>query len=235
MSLAAPVVTVHVWGVPGRSVPRAVTRMALDRRPLRQRPGLTFAKLLGTGSGSTFAVTDADLTHWVVLAVWDAPQAAASFERSRLVQRWDAMSQERLRLVLEPFTSKGRWSGREPFGRPTGTAGTGLVVALTRARLRPRLAPAFWRSVRPVSDELRRSPGLLLSLGIGEAPVGLQGTLSVWQTDEDLARFAYQQPEHQAVVRRTRELGWYAEELFARFDVVAAAGTYRGRPLAAGD
>jgi len=232
MTAVAPVVTVHVWGVPARAVPRAVSRIALDRRPLRNHPGLTFAKLLGTGSGTTFAVTDADLTHWAVLAVWDSPQAAASFERSRVVRRWDAMSDERLRLVLDPYASKGLWSGREPFGRPQRTAGHGPVAALTRARLRPRLAPQFWRSVRPVSEELRASPGLLLSLGIGEAPVGLQGTFSLWRSEEDLTRFAYQRPEHQTVVRRTRELGWYSEELFARFDVVAASGGYQGRPVA---
>jgi hypothetical protein len=227
--------TLHVWGVPNSAVPRALARMALDRRPLRQRPGLTFAKLLGTGSGSTFGVRDSDPTHWGVLAVWDAPQAAAAFERSGVVRRWDSMSGERLRLLLEPFSAKGRWSGREPFGRPHRPAGGGLVAALTRARLDPRRARAFWKAVPPVSDELHASPGLLLSLGVGEAPVGLQGTFSVWQNEEDLGRFAYRAPEHSAVIRRTRELGWYAEELFARFDVLAASGTYRGRPVESSD
>jgi hypothetical protein len=220
-----------VWGVPNRAVPRAVARMALDRRQLRARPGLTFAKLLGTGSGSTFRVRDADPTHWGVLAVWDAPQAASAFERSRLVRRWDAMSEERLLLQLAAFGATGRWSGKEPFGRPHRPAGDGLVAALTRARLDPRRARSFWKSVPPVSAALHASPGLLLSLGVGEAPVGLQGTFSVWQHDEDLKRFAYQSPEHAAVIRRTRELGWYAEELFARFDVLAARGTYLGRPV----
>ena len=31
---------------------------------------------------------------------------------------------------------------------------------------------------------------------------------------------------------RTREVGWYAEELFARFAVVGVEGAYAGRPVA---
>ena len=41
----------------------------------------------------------------------------------------------------------------------------------------------FWASVPPVADALDDSPGLMLRVGIGEAPVGLQGTFSVWDVD----------------------------------------------------
>jgi hypothetical protein len=87
----------------------------------------------------------------------------------------------------------------------------------------------FWRSVPPVSAELHRSPGLRLAVGIGEAPVGLQGTFSLWESAAALTEFAYRRAAHVEVVRRTAELGWYAEELFARFAVLEVEGTFAGR------
>jgi len=61
--------------------------------------------------------------------------------------------------------------------------------------------------------------GLLARFGIGEAPIGWQGTVSLWRDAADLTRFAYRQPEHRAVIARTPTDRWYAEELFARFAV----------------
>jgi hypothetical protein len=36
--------------------------------------------------------------------------------------------------------------------------------------------------------------------------------------------YAYQNPHHAEMVRKTRSLGWYSEELFARFEIVAVEG-----------
>jgi hypothetical protein len=83
--------------------------------------------------------------------------------------------------------------------------------------------------VPPVSAELRRTDGLRLALGIGEAPIGLQGTFSLWDSPDALVGFAHRGAAHREAVRRTAQLGWYAEELFARFEVVELAGTYQGR------
>jgi hypothetical protein len=222
-------VTFHLWGVPTRSVPAAFAAMARERRPLRTTPGLTFGKLLGTGSGETFGWRDADIHHWAVLACWSSPESAVAFDGSDVVRRFDARSHERLKVVLEPLSSKGSWSGRAPFEQARRDEPyAGPVVALTRARIRPNRWREFWQSVPPVSDELARTEGLRLRLGIGEAPVGLQGTFSIWRSHEDLIAFAYRGSAHQQVVRRTRERGWYAEELFARFAVLDVAGTYQG-------
>jgi hypothetical protein len=99
-----------------------------------------------------------------------------------------------------------------------------MVLALTRARLRPTRAAAFWKAIAPVVPEVDQAPGLLAHFGIGEAPIGFQGTISVWRDAADLARFAYRQPEHRAVIARTPTDGWYAEELFARFAVDEISG-----------
>lgn len=224
-------VTVHLWGVAASRVPAAFTAMARDRGPVRRQPGLRFAKLLGTGDGRTFTVRDADLRHWALLATWDSAEAAERFEQSAVIRRWDTRSHERLRVAMTPLTSKGEWSGQRPFGDPEPVKHPGPVAAVTRARLRPGRAAAFWRSVPPVSARLRQSPGLLLALGIGEAPIGLQGTFSLWSSAADLRDFAHRTPEHTEVVARTHEVGWYSEELFARFAVVTASGSYAGQRI----
>lgn len=222
-------VTLHVWRVPARRVPAALGRVATDRFRLRGTPGLHFSKSLGTGSGRSFDPRDADPTRWALLTTWASDAAAEDFEDHPVVRRWDAVAVERCRIDLLPLASRGRWSRRAPFGNPSPGRYAGAVAALTRARLRPTRMAAFYRAVPPVVRDLHASPGLRVAFGVGEAPVGLQGTFSVWDSVEALTRFANRGAAHTDVVRRTAETGWYAEELFARFAVVAVAGTVGGR------
>jgi hypothetical protein len=227
------VVTLHVWGVAGQSVPGAVTRMATHRALLRRgrpedgRPA--FAKLLGTGDGRTFTVRDADAHHWGVLATWDSAADAAAFDRGPVARSWARIATEGLKVTLRPITSRGEWSRRRPFGDPVPGRYDGPVAALTRARITARRTVQFWRSVPPVSTDLHRSTGLRLAIGIGEAPIGLQGTFSLWDSAASLTDFAHRRAPHQEAVRRTAELGWYSEELFARFAVLDVEGTFEGR------
>jgi hypothetical protein len=192
--------------------------------------GLRFAKLLGTGDGRTFTVRDADRNRWGLLATWDTAADATAFETGPVARGWGRIADERLRVDLRPLTSRGRWSGREPFGTPEpDRAYDGPVAALTRARIRAARMRTFWRAVPPVSADLHAAAGLRLALGVGEAPIGLQGTFSLWDSPAAMTAFAYRRPAHQAAVRRTAEVGWYSEELFARFAVLAVEGTVGGR------
>ncbi|MGI5148565.1 monooxygenase [Plantactinospora sp. CA-294935] len=247
-------VTLHVWRVPSRALPRALTRMAVDRHRLRALPGVRFGKLLGTGTGTGFGPSDADLTRWAALVVWADPERAAAFDETPVGRAWRRVALAGARLDLRPLASRGRWSGAEPFGgvsrpgaepfgvpRPgaepfvgvprsgpdsaaAGAAPDRPVLALTRARLRPLRAGTFWRAVPPVAAALRDAPGLLARFGIGEAPLGWQGTVSVWRNATYLRQFAYRSPEHRAAIARTTSQRWYAEELFARFEVGNLAG-----------
>lgn len=223
---AGTVVDLRVWGVP--RVAPALVRMATGRRRLRGTPGLSFAKLLGTGSGASFTPRDADPHHWGLLTVWDDVAAADSGPHPRLLREWDEAATERLQVRMTPLSSRGRWSGKEPFGSPSGGQHLGPVVALTRARLRAGRAASFWRAVPPVVTDLTRAPGLRLAFGVGEAPVLLQGTFSLWESQRDLVDFAYRSRAHLDAVERTGPSRWYSEELFARFAVDDVSGSYRG-------
>lgn len=221
------VVTLHLWGVPGAAVPAALARMGVDRPLLRRTPA-RFWKLLGTGNGRTFTVRDADPRHWGVLATWASADHAQAFERSATVRGWDRIARERLVVRMRPVASRGTWAGRTPFGDPVPERVNGPVASITRARIRPRKATTFWRAVPPVSADLHQVEGLRLAVGIGEAPIGLQGTFSLWSGGPALTSFAHRRSPHLDAIARTATEDWYAEELFARFAVLDVDGTFAG-------
>jgi hypothetical protein len=211
-------VTLDVWRVPRGAVPAALWRVAWEPRRLRRAPDVDFVKLLGTGRGREFGLATADLARWAALTVWSGPP--------RPVPAFDRIATAHCRLTLRPLASRGRWAGREPFAAHLGapSASSATIAILTRARLRPTRAATFWRAIGPAAAALHRSPGLLAAFGVGEAPVGFQGTVSVWARAADASRFAYRTAEHVNVVAATPARRWYAEELFARLAVLDVAG-----------
>ena len=221
--------SVHVFGVPRRHIPTALVRMGRDGRPLAVTPGLCFGRLLGTNDGTTFTFRSNDFRHWAIVSSWTTTEAARDFELSPVIRRWARISEERLHVRLRPLTSRGRWAGREPFGRPTPAPVSGPVASITRARIAPRKSVHFWRAVPPVATDLGAVDGVRLAIGIGEAPVGFLGTFSIWDSAAAVTDFAHRRAAHQLAVRRTEEEHWYAEELFARFEVLDIEGTYAGR------
>jgi len=228
----ASTVTMRIWRVPATAVPGAIARVGAQRRRLRHVPGLTFAKQLGTGSGQSFTLRDAELRRWALLTVFADAAAAGRFDDSEIVHAWRQAAEEELRLELAPLSSRGSWAGQDPFAAPPPKhRWEGPTAALTRARIRPGQWRRFWASVPPVAADLRERAGLEVSLGIGEAPVGLQGTFSVWRSNRELTEFAQRGAAHRAVVDETARRQWYAEELFARFAVLGVAGTFDGRTI----
>lgn len=229
------IVRLDVLGVAGAGVARAFLRMGSDRVRLGLgSPKPAFWKLLGTGTGETFTTKDADPGHWAVLTTWPHDVDAQAFGDGRMLGSWRRFATEHACVLMEPLASHGTWAGREPFTpmpAEQARAWRGPVAAITRARIRARQTRAFWRSVPPVSADLHADPGLIAAIGIGEAPIGLQGTFSLWRSAEAIRAFAYERPEHQEVIRRTAERQWYAEELFARFAVHEASGTLHGAAL----
>lgn len=221
-------VRLDITRVRSRHILIAFSLMARQRLSMRKLPGLTFYKLMGTGSGKTFTVRDADLNHWCVLSVWETQEDSLAYLTSKPARQWRKIALTEANIELEPLSAKGTWAKKSPFGNPVPEKWDGLTAALTRASIKPRWWREFWRSVPPVSADLNSTSGLITSLGIGEAPIGLQGTFSIWETNESITAFSSKQKPHAAVIARTHETGWYSEELFARFKVTKLSGTFAG-------
>jgi hypothetical protein len=210
------VVVAYFWRVEKRSLPFALFSMARDRRRLRKSHGVHFAKMLGTGTGENFTPSDADLSRWGVLAVIEETELE-TFDSNEVIVGWRKRSISEVRMTLDPIASHGLWSGSNPFDWSHTPASDIRVVAITRARIKWLQNFRFWAAVPPVSTELHQSPGLITALGIGEAPIGLQGTFSVWENGKVLRDFAYKGSAHQGAIEATHRFNWYAEELFSRF------------------
>jgi hypothetical protein len=202
---------------------------------MQQLPGLTFGKMLGTAKPTTFTPGATDPRHWAALTVWQDAEAAASFGDSAIARSWALIAQETLTLTLQPLASHGQWSGQEPFAPTQTSRWDGPVAAITRARIDPRKMRAFWSASREVAGTLPSAPGLVMSTGIGEAPIGLQGTLSIWSSLQAMNDFAQRNATHREVIDATPTQGWYLEELFARFAVIDASGTFVGNHLSLAD
>lgn len=215
-------IRVYFWKVPSARILWAIFHMALDRIPLKRNKSIRFWKLLGTGKGETFTPRDADAHRWGILVVI-APDALEDFERT-VISRWRKIALNEFSATLAPIASHGSWSRKTPFASTAPSGWSGEVVAITRARIKWRKNLRFWNAVPPVTGALRTSPGFLGAIGIGEAPLGLQGTFSLWRNDKSLKDFAYRDSAHAGVIRATHREQWYAEELFARFAVIEKAG-----------
>ena len=215
--IPSEVTVIYFWKIKSSNIGFALLHMALDRGALRRVKGVQFAKMLGTGKGETFTPRDADANQWGALIVLDSTKLDL-LDNSKLIKRWRSHSLSEVRYLLDPISSHGLWAKVNPFAYAT-TQSDGEVVAITRARIKWFQNFRFWRAVPPVTASLHSSAGLIKTIGIGEAPIGLQGTFSHWMSGADLRNFAYKGAAHQEVIAATERHNWYAEELFARFAV----------------
>jgi len=215
------VIVAYFWTIKPRAIPFAILAMALDRFALTRSKNVGFYKSLGTGKGETFTPADANSLRWGLVAqVIDID----AFDQSSVVKRWRKNSIGEFRAVLEPISSHGKWAGKEPFVASVKDW-DGPVAAITRARIKWHQNFRFWSSVPPVTISLKSAPGLMAAIGIGEAPIGLQGTFSLWESSAAIKDFAYKGAAHQKAIADTATYNWYSEELFARFAVKDMRGT----------
>lgn len=222
----------HLVSEPTWKTPLVLARLGTDRLRLPRVPGLAFWRLLGTGNANNTG-RGADLSRSAVFAVWDDERHLDEFLAGhRVARRWQE-ADERWNVRLRSVGGHGTWKGFDPLTGLEEGKGDGPIAIITRANVRRRSWKAFGEASKVVDAELRRAPGLIDVVGIGETPIGSLATFSLWDSRSAARDFAFSMPDHREVIRRTRAEDWYAEEMFARFEPYASTGTWNGRdPLA---
>ncbi|MBC7463317.1 MAG: spheroidene monooxygenase [Actinobacteria bacterium] len=221
------IAVIYFWKIRRRDVPFAIVRMALDRFALNRNRHIDFYKLIGCGRGENFLPGDADPLRWGLIVCIEN-EGLEQLDQSRTIARWRKRSLREFRAILNPVSSHGEWSGARPFdfrnAAQTQVSNSLGMAAITRAKIAWRHYPRFLRAIPPVNLEVQSAPGRIASFGIGEAPIGLQGTFSLWRSAADLRNFAYKGPAHAEAIAATEKFKWYSEELFARFEVQEIRG-----------
>ena len=212
--------------------------MGLARLSLRHEDQARFWKLCGSGTGHGFTPRP-NWGVWSILAVWpDLATAEARVATSPVWQRWRARAQESWTVYMTPISARGTWAGANPFAPDSApdsapAAPSGPLAALTRATVKPSRALRFWNRVPGISDVIGTDPYVAFKIGIGEVPLLHQVTFSIWPDTASMAAFARGDGPHGRAIRAVREGNWFAEELYARFQLLGSEGTWQGRdPLA---
>ena len=204
-------------------------QMRLGGSKMKKVNGNEFFKFLGSGSGNGFSIIP-NFNVYALLCVWvSEKQAEQFFNQSALYAMYKEKSSEIFTLYLKAVNVHGEWSGKQPFKKQADVALDKPIVVLTRASIKPLKLLAFWQKVGKVSASLKTYEHQVFSIGIGEWPLIQQATISVWKTQKQMLDYAYNNEQHQRVVQLTRELKWYREELFARFQPYKTAGTWNGK------
>ena len=212
-----------------------IGQMALARRRGLWADRAQFVKLCGSGTGEGFTPRP-NWQVWAIFAVWqDMARAQEQVDQHPVFRRWRTHASESWTQFLAPESARGSWSGVNPFLNAASSPippGAPHAV-LTRATVKARHALAFWRKVPDISGVIGRDQNVLFKIGIGEVPLLHQVTYSVWPDLQTMAAFARHDGPHARAVRSVREGGWFVEELYARFRVLATSGTWGGQdPLA---
>jgi hypothetical protein len=213
----------------------ALAQMGTAPPQLKRVPGLRFSKLMGSGAANGFGFWP-NLRRYGFMAVWDDAAAAETFFAEHpLWAAYQQRSAETWTVHLAPLKAHGLWDGQAPFdyASPVSAKDDGPVAVLTRASIRLRKTPRFWRFVEPTSAALAQAAGVRAAIGLGELPLVRQATFSVWDSARAMQDYAYKDARHREVIQLTRREQWYGEELFARFRVLRSTGTLNGHnPLA---
>jgi hypothetical protein len=217
-------------------------RLVAGATPYKDVPGLTMVKVMGSGHGGGFSLRPS-ATHQGPICTFSHLDLAQKFLESPAVQAYRERARECWTGVLTVQSARGHWDkqiwqassseamgdqGQAQASMPAQPAGPFAV--LTRASIIPTKAMAFWRYAPAAQADLDKSPGCLLAMGLGEAPLVRQCTFSLWQDTAAMLNYA-RQGAHQVASAAAYKHQFFSESLFVRMQVLQMAGVWQGQPF----
>lgn len=197
--------------------------MQFAHKSLQKAEGCSFYKLMGSGKENFNPFPDWSV--YAVLQVWENHEKADAFiHQSKLFRSYFAKSEKHQILYMKSIQARGEWNGGNPFQKATPEEGKPMVCAITRASIKWSKTLTFWKFVPTSQKPLLNASGLFYTKGFGEVPFVEMATFSIWENAENLNQFAYQSREHVEAIKKTRNIQWYKEELFSRFQLVKSEG-----------
>ncbi len=212
----------------------AFVQMGFARRKLRRIDPMTFFKLFGSGTGEGFTPYP-NTSVYAILGVWESLDVAENIIGNEYIfSRYRKISVENWTVFLTPISSRGKWDKCNPFkpnGDPPCNVKKNMLAALTRASIKPHILLNFWSKVPAISKMIGQNENVVFKMGLGEVPWFHQVTFSIWPNAEAMSEFARKDGPHARAIKSVREGQWFSEELYARFRVQKATGTWGGKSV----
>lgn len=196
------------------------------RRCLPTIPGLVFAKampFIGSGASAGFGGGPPALRRQVLLTAW---REVTDFDRwldQPLMQHLAIEARNSWWSLFDVVSTRGTHYGSAPLSSCEMTA-DGPFAALTLGRVRFSSLPRFLREGVRLGSFTHDARGLVSAVSAGWPPSG-NCTISLWESEKDMLRFAYGDAEgHGDTVRRDPPI--LAEQLRARLRVRRIGGDW---------
>lgn len=194
----------------------AFGKMAFLPGQLADVPGVSFAKMMGSGNGEGFSFWP-NLGVYSALMVFEDASACSNFENSLVYKNYTDICSHIKKIYAQAYAAHGEWNGIQPFQIYEKNTSSSIRMVLTRASIKTSKLWQFWKHVPHTSVAISKAEGRIFSIGVGELPWIEQATFSIWESEEAMKNYAYKNQAHLEAIKKTKTLNWYSEELFARF------------------
>ena len=213
-------------------------RLVAGATPYKDVPGLTMAKVMGSGHGGGFSLRPS-ATHQGLICTFSHLDSAQKFLDSPAIEAYRSRARECWTGVLAVQSARGHWdkqawqaSSAQALGEHADLqavqADEAPLAVLTRASIVPTKAMAFWRYAPAAQADLGQAPGCLLAMGLGEVPLVRQCTFSLWQDTAAMLQYAHQ-GAHQTASAAAYKHQFFSESLFVRMQVLQMSGLWQGK------